>query len=291
MRIGSETAPAPCPPPRPSAAPRHAPPPGAWDAHTHVVGPPPWVSPRNFDPPTATAEAYLHHLDTLGMAYGVLVQVSVHGTDNRLMVEALEANPGRLRGVAAITPDTPPAELRRLHAAGVRGARVLTLARGGVTAEDAPALARLVAPLGWHLEFGVHREDLMALRPLIDALPTPVVVAHFGGSSAGGDAGEEAAAAVLGMLERPDRYVKLSAPYHFGPPPWTALAPFAQALARRAPHGLLWGSDWPHVGVGDAADMPATQDLLDVLVDWIPDPQLRHAILVDNPARLYGLPG
>jgi predicted TIM-barrel fold metal-dependent hydrolase len=247
------------------------------------------VSPRNFDPPAATAEAHLGHLDALGMSYGVLVQVSVHGTDNRLMVEALEAHPGRLRGVAALTPDTPAAELKRLDAAGVRGVRILTLARGGVTAEDAPALARLVAPLGWHLEFGVHGEDLPGLRPLIDALPTPVVVAHFGG--AGEDADPAVAAAVLGMLEKPDRYVKLSGPYHFGPPPWVAMAPVAQALARRAPHALLWGSDWPHVGIADPADMPATADLLDALGDWIPEPDLRHAILVDNPARLYGRPG
>jgi D-galactarolactone isomerase len=28
--------------------------------------------------------------------------------------------------------------------------------------------------------------------------------------------------------------------------------------------------------------------MLDLLLDWAPDPKVRHAILVDNPARLYG---
>jgi predicted TIM-barrel fold metal-dependent hydrolase len=37
-----------------------------------------------------------------------------------------------------------------------------------------------------------------------------------------------------------------------------------------------------------ASEMPNDGDLLDALADWAPDPVLRHRILVDNPARLYG---
>lgn len=34
--------------------------------------------------------------------------------------------------------------------------------------------------------------------------------------------------------------------------------------------------------------MPNTTDLLDLLVEWVPDETVRCRILVDNPARLYG---
>ncbi|MEA2933954.1 MAG: D-galactarolactone isomerase, partial [Variibacter sp.] len=34
--------------------------------------------------------------------------------------------------------------------------------------------------------------------------------------------------------------------------------------------------------------MPNTTDLLDLLVDWVPDEGNRRRILVDNPAALYG---
>jgi len=34
--------------------------------------------------------------------------------------------------------------------------------------------------------------------------------------------------------------------------------------------------------------MPNTTDLLDLLVEWVPDEAVRRRILVDNPARLYG---
>jgi predicted TIM-barrel fold metal-dependent hydrolase len=31
-------------------------------------------------------------------------------------------------------------------------------------------------------------------------------------------------------------------------------------------------------------------DLLDLLVDWVPDESGRARVLVDNPSRLYGFP-
>ena len=49
------------------------------------------------------------------------------------------------------------------------------------------------------------------------------------------------------------------------------------------------GSDWPQVGFWGA--MPNVGDLLDVLAESAPDLAARDAILVTNPARLYGFPG
>ena len=34
--------------------------------------------------------------------------------------------------------------------------------------------------------------------------------------------------------------------------------------------------------------MPNDGGLLDLLARWVPDPELRQIILVDNPASLYG---
>lgn len=36
--------------------------------------------------------------------------------------------------------------------------------------------------------------------------------------------------------------------------------------------------------------MPNDADLLDLLLDWAPDPAGRQRILVDNPAELFGFP-
>lgn len=74
--------------------------------------------------------------------------------------------------------------------------------------------------------------------------------------------------------------------------------PFIRALAAVAPERLVWGSDWPHIGfhsrhaVHDDANLPYREldagELLDVLIEAIPDTVIRRAILSDNPARLYG---
>jgi len=60
----------------------------------------------------------------------------------------------------------------------------------------------------------------------------------------------------------------------------------AHALVQAAPERLIWGTDWPHVMMKKT--MPNDADICDLLADWVPDEAIRHRILVDNPAALYG---
>ncbi len=92
----------------------------ACDTHAHVIGPAdrfPMVANRSYTPPPAPEAAYLGMLDSLGMRRGVLVQISIYGTDNRCMLESLKRHPDRLRGVAVLAPDVTDAELAELHCA------------------------------------------------------------------------------------------------------------------------------------------------------------------------------
>ena len=38
----------------------------------------------------------------------------------------------------------------------------------------------------------------------------------------------------------------------------------------------------------DGREMPDDGDLVDLLLDWVPDEATRKRILVDNPNKLYG---
>lgn len=80
-------------------------------------------------------------------------------------------------------------------------------------------------------------------------------------------------------------WVKLSSPYSLDQARPAAVAPLAQALVAAAPERMVWGTNWPHP---NATDTPDDAALLDLLADWAPDAAVRRAILVDNPARLYG---
>ena len=94
--------------------------------------------------------------------------------------------------------------------------------------------------------------------------------------------------------------MKVSAAYRIStrPPDYSDVTPLARALIAANPERVLWGSDWPHP---DAAQRPGRSPLdlrpalsvddgrvLNEFALWAPDPALRHTILVENPARLYG---
>lgn len=93
---------------------------GAVDAHAYVIGDA-YVEERSYTPCPAPGEAYLRMLDAVGFRYGLLVQVSVHGTDNSLMVRVLEANRQRLRGIAVLRHDAGDVTLAALRAQASSG--------------------------------------------------------------------------------------------------------------------------------------------------------------------------
>ncbi|MBD0273992.1 MAG: amidohydrolase family protein, partial [Acetobacteraceae bacterium] len=59
-------------------------------------------------------------------------------------------------------------------------------------------------------------------------------------------------------------------------------------LLSAAPDHCVWGTDWPHPSLHDPAEVPDDGELLDALGEWAPEEATRRAVLVDNPARLYG---
>ena len=59
----------------------------------------------------------------------------------------------------------------------------------------------------------------------------------------------------------------------------------AHALVEHAPERLLWASNWPHPSLDEP---PAADDLRRLLVEWLPDPDLRRRVLVDHPVEVYG---
>ena len=63
-------------------------------------------------------------------------------------------------------------------------------------------------------------------------------------------------------------------------------AKFAQAVIETNPDRALWGTDWPHPNLWQG--MPDDGHLVDLIPRYAPDEAVRHKLLVDNPAALYG---
>jgi predicted TIM-barrel fold metal-dependent hydrolase len=275
-----------CLPPRPvGRRPLRALPPGTVDTHFHVFDPgAPLAWPRNYTPQPLTVDDWINFADALGIAYGVLVQPSVYGFDNRVMLAALAAHPDRLRGIAVLPPDTSLVEISRLHRLGVRGIRCNTRNLGGLSFDVAGDFARLIAPFGWSIQFQVLPEQLEALATLVDNWPRlPVVIDHFGFTD---PRDPKTVPQLQRLLDSGDCYVKVSGPYRLNRhADRDDIANVAATLAASHPKRLLWGSDWPHTELWDS--MPDDADLLDTTETWLGNEMVREHIFARTPHRLF----
>lgn len=281
------TIPGPVPDPRPPLIPL---PPGSCDCHSHVFGPQdafPYLPNAAFIPPDASTGDYTRMLRTIGCQRAVIVQPSIYGSDNRCMVAALTSGVFDFRGVAVVDESVSDSELEELHRTGVRGVRVnLASKTPGLTLDQAPRLATRIKSLGWHLQFFVRIGQVPALEQIIAQMPVPCIIDHFGHAPAAGGV-ESPEFNILLRLARLDHvWFKLIGPYRISWqwPLYPDVAPLARALAAAAPDRCVWGTDWPHP---NTEYMPDDGDLVDALAQWLPDPQARKKVLVDNPGRLY----
>ena len=75
----------------------------ACDAHCHIFGPGskyPYAADRPYTPPDAPLEDFRALHAKLGVGRAVIVNASVHGTDNRVALDAIAASGGAYRAVA-----------------------------------------------------------------------------------------------------------------------------------------------------------------------------------------------
>ncbi|MBN9412028.1 MAG: amidohydrolase family protein [Burkholderiales bacterium] len=269
---------------------------GTCDSHVHVYGPArvfPFSEGRAYTPDDAPAErlAALHRM--LGVERVVFVQASIHGFDNRAMLDAVARDPARHRGVALLPVDATEAEMHHLHAGGVRGVRFSFMRHLGA-APDLDGVRRLaerMAPLGWHVQIYLDAQDLPELAPFLRSLPVPFVIDHFARVMVERGLDQAPLRLLLQLLEDERAWVKLSGPERVsaalstGAFPYEDVAPLARLLAHAAPDRVVWGSDWPHPNVREIPDDG-------LLVDLLPrhglDAAALQRLLVDNPARLYG---
>ena len=264
---------------------------GACDCHVHIYEDRyPLAATATFKPPHAPAAAYRQMQQALGLQRAVLVQPTGYGFDNRCLIDALAQMGASARGIAIVAPEVDDAELERLHVAGVRGIRYMMIAgSGGPLAWDTlERAAARIAPMGWNINLQLDGRDLPRYRALIDRLPCKVVIDHIGKFLEPVLPGDAAFKALLDVLARPDRWIKLAAPYEtskLGPPHYDDVAVLARALLQAQPARCLWASNWPHP---NRVPQPSDAAMLALLRDWTGSDALRDQVLAKNPAAVYG---
>lgn len=283
----------PCPGPRAvTSRPHWTPPPGAADCHMHIFGPYdryPLSPGRGYTPPEASIAMYREMLATIGLQRTVVVQPSVYGTENAVTLDAVAAlGRDRARAVVVVDESFDLAALRAMGERGACGVRFNAVSGNGTPLEQLEALAGKLAALGWHLQLYAHAGEMVALEPVLARLPCPLVIDHMGGvKAAEGGVANPGFRALIRLLER-GAWAKLCGYRSSGGAPYADVAAMARTMIAAAPERCVWGTDWPHPSLPGPEQVPDDGVLLDTLGAWAPREAQRQAILVDNPARLYG---
>lgn len=290
-------------------------PPGAIDAHMHVIGPfdafP--LSPKaQYQPfPSSWQEQNEILCKKLGFWGYVVVQATCHGTDNRVVVDALEHMDGRAAGVASVDESISIADLERMHKVGVRGVRFAFLPH--IASETTPpeviqCVAAKVQPLGWHVDLYFLPQNFDVMEPLIRSLPTPVIIDHMGRPDVNVPVEKngyfqkllELGASrnnIFWKVTSPDRYTRSARPED-----WAIAIPFAHELIKHFPGNIISGTDRPRPNMNTVIATPRI-DLStraqtkmpndgDIANHWIwpvahKDPAVLKRILTENPRKLY----
>ncbi len=291
-----------CMPPDPNARkPSFVPPANACDTHFHIFGPPeefPFAATRQYTPPAAPLEHYLHMTEVIGLSRGVVVQPSVHGLDNAVTLDAIKKSNGRFLGVARIDDKTSAAELQRLSDGGIRGVRfnLLDRPRGNVKLDILDRAVERIAQFGWSVDLHIDAKNLLEQEERIRGLPVRVVIDHMARINPGDGLKQPAFQLLLDLMKDKKFWVKVTGADklcktrvgdYFGLP-FVDVIPFARALIAAAPDRVIWGTDWPHSNNFGPGKTPNDGDLLDLLAEFAPQEETRKQILVDNPAVLYG---
>ncbi len=253
---------------------------GTCDTHFHVFAAhAPLADPRSYTPQIETITNWQAVAQSFGFARGVLVQPSVYGLDNQVLLAALAEHPGQLRGIVVISADTPLSELERLDRLGVRGVRINLRNKSGVGLDVLSDLAPHIKSLDWHVQFQIGPDKLTTVAELCQRFDINGVIDHLAFMPL--DPAEQAVVDMQRALDSGRVWTKISAPYRLAGDAYGAVV---STLARDHGDRLLWGSDWPHTELFET--MPEEDDLMALSLAAIPS-QMHDLVFTQTAQTLY----
>jgi predicted TIM-barrel fold metal-dependent hydrolase len=268
---------------------------GACDTHAHVFGPFDRfaLSPNApYRPPLAPFEEYIEMLDRVGMTNAVVVHAGAYGYDNSALLDALARGKGRLRGIAVVSPDITDSKLADMNQRGVRGLRFTEMGGpsppppGVLGFAELKRLAPRLKELGWHAQVWTKGDVIAENAAMLKSLSIPIVFDHMGQFDVTRGVADASFQALIGLLQSGTFWLKVVAFRNSRSlPDMGDVRPFHEVLVNSCPDRLIWGSDWPFIGMGDR--LPNVGHLADVLQAWTADATVFRKVLVDNPRKLY----
>jgi len=265
-----------------------------WDSHMHVVEPEkyPLASTATYTPEAHTLEEALAFEGSVGMRNIVLVQPSIYGNDNSLILDILrKLGSDKARGVVQFDPSIDRETLEQWHQLGVRGVRLNVHSTGkdvdwDVFAAQLKTYADIIRPYGWVLEAFISLSMLTHLEPTIRDLGVPFCIAHFGMPKAGKQVTDIYDIAgfpnLVRLLQNGNTWVKFSGDYRVGVSE-QMLAAAAKEILRVRAERAVFATDWPHTRFAGLDVKPFMQRCL----EWCEELECVDAVFSSNAKVLW----
>jgi 2-pyrone-4,6-dicarboxylate lactonase len=260
------------------------------DAHCHIFGPAsefPYAESRSFTPIDAGKEKLFALHDFLGIQRCVIVQTALHGFDNAVLVDAMQARQGSYLGVALAPASTTSQKIAEMDQQGFRAIRFNFMAhlKNSDSMDDILALTKRMEPFGWHLQVHFSSDLVHSLTPLLKQSAVPVMIDHIGRVDASLGSDHVDFQGLLNLLDDPRFHIKVSGidriskvyPYNNG-------VVLAKILVDQFTEKCVWGSDWPHPNHDHIPDDGHLVDLIPRIAD---SQEKIEKLLVRNPEQFY----
>jgi 2-pyrone-4,6-dicarboxylate lactonase len=260
------------------------------DAHCHIFGPAerfPYLPDRSFTPVDAPKEKLFALHQILGIERCVIVQTALHGFDNSVVVDAMQARPGSYLGVALSSAKVTSAELIDMYQQGFRGVRFNFMAhlKNSDSMEDILALSKRLEPLGMHLQVHFSSDLVHELAPQLKQSAAPVMIDHMGRVDANKGPLHKDFEALLKLMDDPKMHMKVSGVDRIvNSSDYTAGAKLAKILVDRFTEKCVWGTDWPHP---NHHHIPHDEILVNTISQIADSEKKIEHIMVSNPESFY----
>ena len=144
--------------------------------------------------------------------------------------------------------------------------------------------------LGWFIKIHGSAEDLLDIAPMLRTLKINAVIDHLAYPNFDLPVDQPHIRVVQELLKQGNWWLMLSNGDRWSKTgyPWDDAVKYARAFIDTAPDRMIWGSDWPHPLVTEDMEMKNDGDVLELLYRYASSEAIKHKILVDNPAKLFG---
>jgi 2-pyrone-4,6-dicarboxylate lactonase len=143
--------------------------------------------------------------------------------------------------------------------------------------------------MSWVVALHLYPNSIVRYADLIRRVPAPTIIENFAQIDARNGLDQPGLRTLLDLANEPHVWLKTASAYRMlsKGATYSQVTDIARIVHAKSPDRTIWGTDWPHGGNFTPGSVPNDGDLVDMLLDFVPNELTLRKLLVDNPKRLF----